>query len=85
MPILNDKRRLMLGFGVGRQSGMRATGETLEQFQDQLRRKKEQRSFDHRYYKNKLRSCRGNWLRRAMKSRNAIEKRHLLKRRAPVQ
>jgi hypothetical protein len=41
MPILNDKRRLMLGFGVGRQSGIRATGETLEQLQDQLRREKE--------------------------------------------
>jgi hypothetical protein len=31
MPILNDKRRLMLGFGVGRQSAIRATGETVEQ------------------------------------------------------
>jgi hypothetical protein len=42
--ILNDRHRR--AFFFGRQSGIRSTGETVEQLQEQLRRERNQRAFD---------------------------------------
>jgi hypothetical protein len=53
MIISNDRKR-RLAFQFGRQAGLRSTGETLEQVQEQLRREKEQRAFDHRYYQDQI-------------------------------
>jgi hypothetical protein len=53
MPIILDPNRRR-AFFFGRQSGLRATGETVEQLQEQLRRKREQCQFDHRYFQEQI-------------------------------
>ncbi len=53
MPVLPDRNKRR-AFFFGRQSGIRASGETLEQLQELLRREKEQRAFDHRYYQEQI-------------------------------
>jgi hypothetical protein len=68
--ILTDRNR-RLAFLFGRQSGIRATGETVEQLQEQLRREREQRAFDHRYFQEQI----------ALLSRELAEARYELARR----
>jgi hypothetical protein len=48
MPMIVNDRKGRLAFLFGRQSGIRGTGETLEQVQELLRRKKAQRAFARR-------------------------------------
>jgi hypothetical protein len=54
MPIISNDRKRRLAFQFGRQAGLRSTGETLEQVQEQLRAEKEQREFDHHYYQEQI-------------------------------
>jgi hypothetical protein len=68
--IVNDRRK-RLAFLFGRQSGIRSTGETLEQVQEQLQRERSQRAFDHAYYQNQI----------AMLSRELAEARYEIARR----
>jgi hypothetical protein len=51
--IVNDRRKRS-AFLFGWQSGIRSTGETLEQVQEQLRAEREQRAFDHRYCQEQI-------------------------------
>jgi hypothetical protein len=53
MPILPDRNKRRALF-FGRQSGIRASGETLEQLQELLRHEREQRAFDHTHYQEQL-------------------------------
>jgi hypothetical protein len=55
--ILNNRNKrfaFLFGQSVGRQVGIRASDETVEQLAEQLRREKEQRAFDHRYYQEQI-------------------------------
>jgi hypothetical protein len=54
MPMIVNDRRKRLAFLFGRQSGIRSTGEKLEQVQEQLRRERSQRAFDHSYYQEQI-------------------------------
>jgi hypothetical protein len=54
MPIILNDRRKRFAYFFGRQSCLRATSETLEQVQEQLRAEREQRAFDHRYFQEQM-------------------------------
>jgi hypothetical protein len=54
MPTIVNDRRKRLAFLFGRQSGIRSTGETLEQVHEELRRERSQRAFDHAYYQEQI-------------------------------
>jgi hypothetical protein len=71
MPMIVNDRRKRLAFLFGRQFGIRATGETLEQVQEQFRAEREQRAFDHRYYQEQI----------ALLSRELAEARYEISRR----
>jgi hypothetical protein len=43
-----------VAFLFGRQSGIRSTGETLEQVQEQLRAERSQRAFDNAHFQEQI-------------------------------